>query len=48
VRYEPKEPFLVLDRVYPEGVYIPKVFYGRNIIQLPTIKTHVFTTSPAR
>ncbi len=44
VRYEPKEPFLVLDRVYPEGVYIPKDFYGRNIIQLPTVKTHVFTT----
>jgi uncharacterized protein (DUF362 family) len=44
VRYEPKEPFLVLDKVYPEGVYIPKAFYGRNIIQLPTVKTHVFTT----
>ncbi len=44
VRYEPKEPFLVLDRVYPEGVYIPKVFYGRNIVHLPTVKTHVFTT----
>ncbi len=44
VRYEPKEPFLVLDRVYPEGVYIAKVFYGRNIVHLPTVKTHVFTT----
>ncbi len=44
VRYEPKEPFLVLDRVYPEGVYIPQVFYGRNIIHMPTVKTHVFTT----
>jgi uncharacterized protein (DUF362 family) len=44
VRYEPKEPFLVLDRVYPEGVYVPKDFYGRNIVQLPTVKTHVFTT----
>jgi uncharacterized protein (DUF362 family) len=44
VRYEPKEPFLVLDRVYPEGVYIPKCFYGRNIIHMPTVKTHVFTT----
>ncbi|NLX10534.1 MAG: DUF362 domain-containing protein [Chloroflexi bacterium] len=44
VRYEPKEPFLVLDRVYPEGVYIPRDFYGRSIIQLPTVKTHVFTT----
>jgi uncharacterized protein (DUF362 family) len=44
VRYEPKEPFLVLDRVYPEGVFIPKGFYGRNIVHLPTVKTHVFTT----
>jgi uncharacterized protein (DUF362 family) len=44
VRYEPKEPFLVLDRVYPEGVYIPECFYGRNIVHLPTVKTHVFTT----
>ncbi len=44
VRYEPKEPFLVLDRVYPEGVYIPECFYGRNIVHCPTVKTHVFTT----
>jgi len=44
VRYEPPEPFLVLDEVYPEGVYIPELLIGRNIIQLPTVKTHVFTT----
>ncbi len=44
VRYEPKQPFLVLDRIYPEGVYIPELLMGRNIIQLPTVKTHVFTT----
>jgi uncharacterized protein (DUF362 family) len=44
VRYEPKEPFLVLDKVYPEGLYIPEVLIDRNIIQLPTVKTHVFTT----
>ncbi len=44
VRYEAIEPFLVLDRVYPEGVYIPESFYGRNIIHFPTVKTHVFTT----
>ncbi|MCL4561120.1 MAG: DUF362 domain-containing protein [Chloroflexi bacterium] len=41
--YIPKRPFLVLDKVYPEGVYIPKVLVGKNIIHLPTIKTHVFT-----
>ncbi len=44
VRYEPKRPFLVLDKVYPDGVYIPKVLVGKNIIHLPTVKTHVFTT----
>jgi len=45
VRYEPEDwSYLVLDEIYPEGVYIPEVLIGRNIVQLPTIKTHVFTT----
>jgi uncharacterized protein (DUF362 family) len=44
VRYEPRQPFLVLDKIYPEGIYIPEILIGRNIIQLPTVKTHVFTT----
>jgi len=44
LRYEPKQPFLVLDKVYPDGVYIPKVLMGKNIVHLPTVKTHVFTT----
>ena len=43
-RYEPKKPFLVLDKVFPEGVYIPKDLLGKNIVHLPTVKTHVFTT----
>lgn len=44
-RYEPKSrPFLVLDKVYPDGVYIPKALVGKNIVHLPTVKTHVFTT----
>jgi uncharacterized protein (DUF362 family) len=44
VRYEPKQPFLVLDKIFPEGVEIPEIFLDRNIIQFPTVKTHVFTT----
>lgn len=45
VRYEPKSrPFLVLDKVYPDGVYIPKALLDKNIVHLPTTKTHVFTT----
>src|SRR3972149_6002353 len=36
--------FLCLNQVYPQGFSIPKRFIGENIIHLPTIKTHVFTT----
>jgi uncharacterized protein (DUF362 family) len=43
-QYEPKSPLLVLDKVYPDGIFIPKALVGINIIQLPTVKTHVFTT----
>jgi uncharacterized protein (DUF362 family) len=44
VRYEPKTPMLVLNDVYPDGIRIPALFFDRNIVQLPTVKTHVFTT----
>ncbi|HOE63240.1 MAG TPA: DUF362 domain-containing protein [Candidatus Sumerlaeota bacterium] len=42
--YRPKGKFRVLDKVYPDGVKIPGFFFGKNIIQMPTVKTHVFTT----
>lgn len=44
LEYHPTRPFLVLDKVFPQGVFIPKALVGMNIIHLPTIKTHVFTT----
>ncbi len=44
IEYIPKQPFLVLDKVYPQGVFIPKALVGMNMIHLPTVKTHVFTT----
>jgi uncharacterized protein (DUF362 family) len=37
--------FLCLNEVYPKGFMIPKRFIGENIIHLPTIKTHIFTTT---
>lgn len=43
IEYEPKSPLLVLDKVYPNGIFIPKALVGMNIIHLPTVKTHVFT-----
>ncbi len=43
--YIPKNhKLLVLDKVYPQGLFIPKALVGMNMIQLPTVKTHVFTT----
>jgi uncharacterized protein (DUF362 family) len=42
--YRPKKPFVVLDKVYPEGVFLPKAIVGMNMVHLPTVKTHVFTT----
>ncbi len=37
--------FLCLNEVYPDGFLIPRRFLGENIIHLPTVKTHVFTTT---
>jgi uncharacterized protein (DUF362 family) len=37
--------FICLNEVYPKGFSIPRRFVGENIIHLPTVKTHVFTTT---
>jgi len=39
------DDFLCLNEVYPDGFSVPKRFIGENILHLPTIKTHVFTTT---
>ncbi len=43
VPYEPKAPLLVLPRIFGE-VRVPEVLIGSNIVHLPTVKTHVYTT----
>ncbi len=45
VPYRAKKPFLVLDRIFPEGVRIPDYFIGKNIVHLPTVKTHSYTVT---
>ncbi len=37
--------FLALNQVYPDGFHIPKLFLGAHVVHLPTVKTHVFTTT---
>jgi uncharacterized protein (DUF362 family) len=39
------DKFLCLNDVYPQGFMIPKRFIGENVLHLPTVKTHVFTTT---
>jgi uncharacterized protein (DUF362 family) len=45
VRIEPKAKMLVLDRIFPEGIHVPDFFFGKNIVHLPTIKCHIYTTT---
>jgi uncharacterized protein (DUF362 family) len=45
VPYQPKAKMLALDHIYPEGIQIPDYFFGKNIVHLPTVKTHMYTTT---
>ncbi len=45
IRYQPKAKMLVLDKIFPHGIYIPDYFIGKNIVHLPTVKTHSYTTT---
>lgn len=40
VKYEFREKLLRLPQLFPEGIEIPKIFIGKQIIHLPTLKTH--------
>ena len=44
IDYQPKAELLALPDIFPEGIQIPESFPGTNIVHLPTMKTHVFTT----
>ena len=45
VLYQPRARMLALDHIFPEGIYIPDFFQGKNIVHLPTVKTHMYTTT---
>jgi uncharacterized protein (DUF362 family) len=45
VPYKPKAKMLVLDDIYPEGIHLPEYFFGKNVVHLPTVKTHIYTTT---
>lgn len=43
--YRPKARMRALYRIYPEGIKIPTFFHGKNIVHLPTVKCHIYTTT---
>src|SRR6195256_1148291 len=38
--YQFKSPLLKLNQIFPEGIQIPAIYPGRQILHLPTVKTH--------
>ncbi len=45
VEYRPKAKLHVLHKIFPEGLRIPDYFFGKNVVHLPTMKCHIYTTT---
>jgi uncharacterized protein (DUF362 family) len=45
IEYRPKAKLHVLHNIFPEGIKIPDYFTGKNIVHLPTVKCHIYTTT---
>jgi uncharacterized protein (DUF362 family) len=43
--YAPRTDMLALHHIYPGGIHIPDYFIGKNIVHLPTVKCHMYTTT---
>ena len=44
INYTPRFKTLALHKIFPEGIKIPDYFQGKNIVHMPTVKTHSYTT----
>jgi len=43
IKYRPKAKMLVLDKIFPQGIFLPQIVFNKPLISLCTLKTHVFT-----
>jgi len=43
--HEFESPLLRLNQIFPEGIEIPRMYKGRQIIHFPTVKTHGHSTT---
>jgi uncharacterized protein (DUF362 family) len=45
VRHSFAEPLMKLSEIFPEGIEVPEMFMGKNVLHLPTVKTHGHSTT---
>jgi len=45
IPYRPRGRMLALDRIYGDALRIPEYFVGKNMVHLPTVKCHIYTTT---
>jgi uncharacterized protein (DUF362 family) len=45
VTFKPKSRMLALNKIYGDHIRIPDYFFGKNIVHLPTVKCHIYTTT---
>src|SRR6516162_1662848 len=45
IPFQPKARMRVLNRIFPEGIFVPDYFFGKNVVHLPTVKCHIYTTT---
>jgi len=43
VTYQPRAKMLVLNKIFSQGILLPKILFDKALISLCTLKTHVFT-----
>ena len=43
--YKPKAKMLALNKIYKDRIRIPDYFIGKNMVHLPTVKCHIYTTT---
>jgi uncharacterized protein (DUF362 family) len=44
-RFKFNSPLLKLNDIFPHGINIPTMFIGKNVLHLPTVKTHGHSTT---
>lgn len=45
IPYRPRARMHALDRIYGDELRIPEYFVGKNVVHLPTVKCHIYTTT---